>query len=284
MYPIATTLKVGNNQLDSYLPIRNKNNDINWQFVTGLVLSYALKRKIDAYTPSQFRDDCKVHLQELLDEPAFWTVLERMYFSSEDIFRVSPLFLLFHAQFDGEKISGASMADKRLGTLFANLMGDFSLEYPIQDKLNFIEQQMLNKLNEKIKLLGKGPFSEEQPYLPYLVTCFQSDLAFLAEHPQYLLQELTNTLRLYAFSWCAQLALNLDNWQDGEPQSKSLFFILDTEKASSERDQIKRFGYKWFARQSEKLFPILSALEVLQIKGDKKRPLWQVYQDCLNFS
>ncbi len=30
MYPIATTLKVGNNQLDSYLPIRNKNNDINW--------------------------------------------------------------------------------------------------------------------------------------------------------------------------------------------------------------------------------------------------------------
>ncbi|HBA9857594.1 TPA: DNA phosphorothioation-dependent restriction protein DptG, partial [Escherichia coli] len=151
-------------------------------------------------------------------------------------------------------------------------------------KLNFIEQQMLNKLNEKIKLLGKGPFTEEQPYLPYLVTCFQSDLAFLAEHPQYLLQELTNTLRLYAFSWCAQLALNLDNWQDGEPQSKSLFFILDTEKASSERDQIKRFGYKWFARQSEKLFPILSALEVLQIKGDKKRPLWQVYQDCLNFS
>ena len=58
-------------------------------------------------------------------------------------------FLLFHAQFDGEKISGASMADKRLGTLFANLMGDFSLEYPIRDKLNFIEQQMLNKLNEK---------------------------------------------------------------------------------------------------------------------------------------
>ena len=24
MYPIATTLKVGNNQLDGYLPIRNK--------------------------------------------------------------------------------------------------------------------------------------------------------------------------------------------------------------------------------------------------------------------
>ena len=285
MNPIAAKLKVGNNQLDSYLPVRNKNNNINWQIVTGLVLSYALKRKIDAYNIEQFREDCKAHLQTLIDEPTFWPVLERMYFSSQDIFRISPLFLLFHAQFDAEKINAGSTTDKRLGTLFANLMRGFSLNYPIQDKLNFIEQQMLNKLNEKVKLLGEGPFAEEQPYLPYMVTCFQSDLAFLADHPQYLLQELTNTLRLYAFSWCAQLALNLDNWRDGEPQSKSLFFILDTEKASSERDQIKRFGYKWFASQCEKLFPILSALEVLQWgKGAKKRPLWQVYQDALNDS
>nr|CBX79201.1 putative orphan protein [Erwinia amylovora ATCC BAA-2158] len=285
MYPIATTLKVGNNQLDSYLPVRNKNNNIDWQIVTGLVLSYAVKYKIDTYNLEQFREDCKTHLQTFNDEPAFWPLLERMYFSSLDIFRVSPLFLLFHAQFDDEKISSGSMADKRLGTLFANLMRGFSLNYPIQDKLNFIEQQMLNKLNEKVKLLGEGQFAEEKPYLPYLVTCFQSDLAFLADHPQYLLQELTNTLRLYAFSWCAQLALNLDNWRDGEPKSKSLFFILDTEKASSERDQIKRFGYKWFSSQSEKLFPILSALEVLQWgKGAKKRPLWQVYQDTLNYS
>ena len=28
MYPIANELKVGNNQLDSYLPVRNKNNEI----------------------------------------------------------------------------------------------------------------------------------------------------------------------------------------------------------------------------------------------------------------
>ncbi len=47
MYPIATNLKVSNNQLDSYLPIRNKNNNIDWQIVTGLVLSYAVKYKID---------------------------------------------------------------------------------------------------------------------------------------------------------------------------------------------------------------------------------------------
>lgn len=280
MFPIAKPLKVGNNQLDSYLPVRNKNNDINWQLVTGLVLSYAMKRKIDSYDSDQFREDCKNELQGLLDNPAFWSVLERMYFANHDIFKVSPLFLLFHAQFSGDKINLGSAADKRLGTLFANLLGEYSLTYPIKDKLNFIEENMLNVLNKKIMLLGKGPFSEEQPYLPYLVEKFQADLAFLASRPQYLLQELTNTLKLYAFSWCAQLALNLDNWRNGQPESKSLFFILDSEKASSERDQIKRFGYKWLAEQNEKVFPILSALEVLQWgKGFKKRPLWQVYQD-----
>lgn len=287
IYPITKELKVNkSNPQPSYLPVRNSNNNIDWQFVTGLVLSYALKRKVETYGADQFRDDCKIHLQDLLDEPSFWPVLERMYFSSQDIFRVSPLFLLLHAQFDGEKINAGSTANKRLGTLFANLMGDFSLCYPMQDKLNFIEQHMLDKLKENVEPLEKEPFVKEQPYLPYMAECFQSDLEFLAEHPQYLLQELTNTLRLYAFSWCAQLALNLDNWQSGEPQSQSLFFILDTEKASSERDQIQRLGYKLFARQSKKLFPVLSALEVLQWNDKEmyKRPLWQVYQDCLAYS
>lgn len=287
MYPITLKkLKVRINTVDSYLPVRNSNNNIDWKIVTGLVLSYALKHKIDAYDFVQFRNDCKAELQKVLEDQEFWSVLEKMYFTNYDIFRVSPLFLLFHAQFSDEKINVGSTADKRLAILFSNLIGGFSLSYPIQDKLNFIEQKMMSKLGGNINhFLGRGPFTEEQPYLPYMVECFQSDLSFLAEHPKYLLQELTNTLRLYAFSWCAQLALNIDNWKDGVPKSKSLFFILDSEKASSERDMLKRYGYKLFSNQCEKLFPMLSALEVLQWgKGEKKRPLWQVYQDVLNYS
>lgn len=287
MYPITLKkLKVRINTVDSYLPVRNSNNNIDWKIVTGLVLSYALKHKIDAYDFVQFRRDCKADLQEVLEDKEFWSVLEKMYFTNYDIFHVSPLFLLFHAQYSDEKINVGSTADKRLAILFSNLIGGFSLSYPIQDKLNFIEQKMMSKLGENINpFFGRGPFTEEQPYLPYMVECFQSDLSFLAEHPKYLLQELTNTLRLYAFSWCAQLALNIDNWKDGVPKSKSLFFILDSEKASSERDMLKRYGYKLFSSQCEKLFPMLSALEVLQWeKGEKKRPLWQIYQDVLNYS
>lgn len=292
MYPISEILGVRkNNPQPSYLPIRNKNNNINWQIVTGLVLSYSLKHKIEeSYGIEQFRDDCKAHFEKIIDEPDFWAVLERMYFSNHDIFRVSPMFLLFQSQFNNKSINSGSAADKRLGALFANLMGDFNLNYPMPDKLNFIEKQLLNKLDEKVyEFSGESPFTKEQSYLPFIAKCFQSDLAFLAEYPQYLLQELANTLRLYAFSWCAQLALNLDNWQKGEPQSKSLFFILDSEKASAEREGVQTYGYKLFARHSKNLFPMLSGLEVLQWndkkqKGQPKRPLWQVYQDCLNYS
>lgn len=292
MYPISEDLEVKkNNPQPSYLPIRNKNNDIDWQIVTGLVLSYSLKHKIEeSYDIEQFRIDCKTHFQKIIDEPSFWNVLERMYFLNGDIFRVSPMFLFFQSRLSSEKLKSVSAANKRLGTLFANLMEDFSLDYPIPDKLNFIEQQLLNKLDEKIdEFSGESPFIKEQSYLPFIAKCFQADLAFLAQYPHYLLQELANTLRLYAFSWCAQLALNLDNWKKGEPQSKSLFFILDTEKASAERECVQTYGYKLFAKHSKNLFPMLSALEVLQWsdkrqKGQSKRPLWQVYQDCINYS
>ncbi|MBD2792567.1 DNA phosphorothioation-dependent restriction protein DptG [Xenorhabdus szentirmaii] len=287
MYPIAETLVVSNNQLDSYLPIRNKNNAFDWDKVTGLVFSYVLKRQVREYSFEQFRKDCEKSLLMQLDVPEFWSVLDRMYFTNKDIFKISPFFLLFHAQFSGTG-SGKNeigVENWRLGTLFANLMGSFSLKNPLHDRLNFLEQHMLTVLEKNLKVLGKGPFAEEQPYLPYLVQCFQQDLEFLAEHPQYLLQEFGNMLRLYAFTYCAQLALNLEEWRNGEPKSKSLYFILDTEKASSEREKIKRFGYKLFESESEKLFPILSALEVLQWneKAGKKRPLWRVYQDVLAY-
>ncbi|WP_340620829.1 DNA phosphorothioation-dependent restriction protein DptG [Xenorhabdus siamensis] len=287
MYPIAENLVVGNNQLDSYLPVRNKNNAFDWNIVIGLVLSYTLKRQIKEYDFETFKKDCKEYLLMQLDESAFWSVLERMYFANKDIFKISPLFLLFHAQFSGTG-SGKSVlgaANWRLGTLFTNLMGNFSFDKPLRDRLNFLEQHMLSVLEKNLQVLGKGPFAEEQAYLPYLVTCFQQDLEFLVEHPQYLLQEFGNMLRLYAFTYCAQLALNLEDWSSGEPKSKSLYFILDTEKASSEREKIKRFGYRLFESEREKLFPILSALEVLQWneKNGKKRPLWQIYQDILDY-
>lgn len=289
MYPIPEGLiPAEKNKLNSYLPVRNKGNDYDWETITGMVLSHALKKQIGLYEFEQFREDCQQRFINKLDEPGFWPVLDRMYFATQAVFRTSPLFLLFKAQRKGSAKADLGAANARMGELFSSMMGGYQVMDPIDDKLNFIEQEMLAVLNSKISV-SQGQFnSNEQPYLPYLASLFQADMAFLVKHPQYLLQELTNTLKLYAFAYCAQLALNVTDWRSGQPVSKPLYFILDTEKASSERVCVQRYGHKMLAAACERLFPMLSALDVLQLKETKeskqsKRPLWQVYQDVVNY-
>ena len=283
MFPIAETLKVRNNLLDSYFPLRNKGNDFDWDKITGIVLSHALKIQVTKYEYESFREDCKNHIQSILEKPDFWVVLDRLYFENRDIFKYSPLFLLFNAQFENLGKSKLGSANWRLGTLFTSLLAQLSIPDQPLDRLNFIEQEMLDVLKQKIVVLDKNPFSEEQPYLPYIADAFQQDIRFLAGHPKYLLQEIGNTLKLYAFTYSAQLALNVKAWKHGEPKSKPLYFILDSEKASLERYKVQHNGYKHFAAASAYLFPVLSALEVLQHAEGRKRPLWQIFRDVESF-
>lgn len=267
------------NKLNSYLPIRNKGNDFSWDTITGIVLSQALKKQIKQYAFDAYQSDCREKFLSKLDEPDFWHVLERMYFSTGEIFKISPLFLLFKVQSKGSIKAELGAANQRMGNLFSSMMGNFFFADEVEDNLNFIEQDMLSVLKKRLE--PANPLkANEQAYLPYLAEKFQADIRFLASTPQYMLQELTNTLRLYAFAYCSQLALNIADWKSGKPSPKALFFILDTEKASSERVTVLRHGYKLFSRMSEQLFPLLSALENFQYK-DSKRPFWQVYIDAL---
>jgi len=264
------------NKLTSYLPIRNKGNDFDWDIITGMVLGHALKKHIRQYDFDQFRDDCRAQFFVKLDQSGFWNVLDRMYFTSDAVFDISPLFLLFKAQRKGSGKTELGASNVRMGDLFFGLLGGANQLEDVNDQLNFIERQMLLVLQRK---LTDAPAydASEQPYLPYIAKAFQDDINFLSTRPKYLLRELTNTLRLYAFSYCSQMALNIAAWKNGEPTSKPLYFILDTEKASTERINVHH-GYKMFAKFSENLFPILSALEAIQHK-DFKRPLWQVFKE-----
>lgn len=282
MFPIPKDLAPSEkNKLTSYLPIRNKGNDFDWDIITGMVLGHALKKQIRHYDFDQFRNDCHDQFLAKLDQPKFWDVLDRMYFTSNALFDISPLFLLFKARRKGSGKAELGASNVRMGDLFFGLLGDANRLEDVNDQLNFIEHQMLLILQRK---LTDTPdyHSNEQPYLPYIAKAFQDDVNFLATRPKYLLRQLTNTLRLYAFSYSSQMALNIAAWKNGEPTSKPLYFILDTEKASTERLNV-HYGYKMFAKFSGNLFPILSSLEAIQNK-DLKRPLWQVYKDSTQYS
>lgn len=268
-----------NNPPSDYCPIRTKDNNFDWDILTGMVLSKVLKQKIKNYTFRDFQLECKTQFESKLDDLTFWNILNQMYFSNDGIFKISPLFLLFKTQHENAKNS----ANQRLEALFCQLIGDdFSISGQIEDKLLFLEQEILNILNRNLVKI-KNESNNDSAYLPFLVKVFRKDIDFLAKNPRYFLQEITNFLKLYAFSYCSQLALNVMSWKNGEPTSRPLYFILDSEKASTERIQIKNHGYKALLEANENLFPILSMLETLQTKQNKQ-PLWQLYKEIKDAS
>jgi len=283
-HPIPEGLSVSDkNKLNNYWPIRTTGNKFHWETVTGVVLSLVLRQQIKAYEFEQFKEDCKQWFATKLDDPEFWPVLERTYFLNDSLFQISPLFLLFKAKGNKNGRADIAAADLRICKLFSGLLEDFFLEDPLDDRLTFIEQEILSVLKTQLKA-GSGVPNDEQPYLPFLNKVFKEDILFLASQPQYLLQALPGTLKLYSFAYCAQLALNITDWKN-EPQSKPLYFILDSEKASSERTSVKRSGYKLLTSSCERVFPLLSALDVLQREdSNKKRPLWQIYQESLQYN
>lgn len=285
LYPISKNLTVTNNQIQNhnYWPVNSKDTEFDWDTVTGVVLSLALRQHVISSDLEKFKHQCKERFEKKLDDKNIWPVLERAYFNSDALYRVSPLFLLFKANGKKSGQSALSKPDERLCNLFAGLLGDFFLEDALYDQLNFVEQEMLSVLQENLQSGSLVKNDDEQPYLPFLNTVFREDIRFLAENPQYLLQALPGTLKLYAFSYCAQLALNVTDWQN-EPQSKPLYFILDSEKASSERMSVKRSGFKLLSAACDHVFPLLSLLDVL-LKGSesRKKPLWQVYRDAKQY-
>lgn len=283
MYPIANDLQVSDkNKSPNYLPVRQKGNEFSWASVTGLVLGNVLQQGLHDYSVEAFRDDCRSQFKELLNEPDVWEWLDHMYFSSHAVLQVSPLFLLFKAQKASREDDEDAAANQRMGDMFSGLLGGFRLNDKPNDNLHFLEQVMLDVLVRHLRpLAGKGRH-QEQPYLPFLTDAFRRDMQFLAAYPQYLMAELTNTLKLYAFSYCSQLSLAVRDWRLGTPHPKELYFILDTEKASTERDKLRDRGYRLLASTARELFPVLSAAEVLQCE-DSQRPLWQVYADASRY-
>lgn len=283
MRPLPHTLKVTDiNKLESYFPLRNKGNDFDWSVICGLFIAHILKKQVSSYDLVKFRADCNAHFSRLLEDKDNSKIIDRMYFSRGAIFEVSPLFLLFKAQLKAKGKPAVGAANWRMGSMLAGLFEPGQKIGSLQGSLNFLETEILKVLVKNLQPLPDETFPNEMAYLPYLAKTFSEDIGFLSTRPELLMTQLESVLKLYAFAYCSQLALNMRAWKEGPPISRKIFFILDSEKASTERSMVQNHGYKMFATTSEYLFPILSALENLQIDGIK-RPMWRVFTDCVEY-
>jgi len=268
------------NASSSYMPVRTNYNDCDWNSVSALFVSYALGLELKSYCIEDFEAECELVFKEKLDKESFWSVLKKAYFDNQDLFKVAPQCLLLKTN---KKL--INPPDQRVATVLRSLLGNVQIEFDAEHQLNFIENVFINILKKKWK--ERSQITLDDPYLPFISDCFKGDAKFLASRPNYLLEQLSSFLALYTFLYTSQLALNLPEWKAGEPKAKPLYFILDTEKASSERIDIKNSGWESFKNSAQAIFPLLSMLEVLQLVGTPKKPLWDIaskLQECADDS
>jgi len=274
--------EVKNNSISStsgYFPIRTKDRtDIfDWDSVLGHVVKTSYRKSLKTDDLDEFKSKCEAAFLDKLDESEFWPVLEQMYFQGNELYKIAPEFLLFKTQ----KQSG-STPNARLGNMFASLLDTFFFADKPATKLNFLEQQLFDELNNNLisqadKKAKKG--LNEAPYLPFMAAHFQDDLRFLGRRPKYLLSVFKEFLKLYSHLYTAQLALNLRDWRSGEPQPKPNYFILDSEKASDERSLIKAHGHGQLFKALASIFPYIAMNDSLQSSENKTQPLWALAQD-----
>ncbi len=287
MGALKKDIQVSNiNSLNGYFPVRTSSGEdsFDWGVAKGIVIRNLYKKVVCKKLAVEDEADlsyikleeiCKRNFENRLDDMKLWPYLEGMYFSPDTFYTIAPECLLF-------KIStlSASSSKNHLGDLFSSLMQDFFNDNPERMKRNFIEQQVVDSLRSPDVLVefesvrnSKG--IEEEPYLPFLTKCFCEDIKLLSDHPGYLIENLEEFLKLYAYLYTAQLALNIGGFPS-EPKSRPLYFIMENETASLERTDLVRQGHQKVSKNIELIFPYLTMAETLQdVEGSKTRiPLW----------
>ncbi|TFH85691.1 DNA phosphorothioation-dependent restriction protein DptG [Billgrantia azerbaijanica] len=261
--------EIKSNPTSPFLPVNTSKNDFKWNQVVALFLADLLGRSAEGLDAEQLKGYCEEHFRHLLDDPEQWRLLEEIYFRRDAIGKVAPELLLVAMQ-----SQSSSTSDRRVADLLTSLRGCQEFSSGLSTPLNFIEQQILTVAQDC--LTRSEPGAAFPPYLPFLAELFQRDLRFLATKPQVMLSLIQNFLELYSFLYISQLALNLNEWKSGEPQSKSLYFILENEKASTERSQIALHGYSALKEPFWRLFPTLAMLETLFPSNVAPVRLWEL--------
>ncbi|OCH19167.1 DNA phosphorothioation-dependent restriction protein DptG [Aliivibrio sp. 1S128] len=264
------------NAFSSFLPLRTKEQYYKfcWNSVLGYFVHLLYKKSLFTKNIDDFKGLCEKSFLKNLesDDSDLWNVIESMYFHNDELFKISPELLIFKATKEELDINS-----ERLGDMYAGILNGFTLESSSMTSLNFIEKGIKTEF-DKFHVSGKKEEPKEAlTYLPFISKYFHKDLQFLNTKPHYLLNNFNAVIRLYGFLYISQIALNIKTWANGEPTSKPCFFIVDNEKASDERSQVKNFGYAQLHDNLEYLYPYLFMNEALQEKNNVQ-PLWKLFE------
>ena len=271
----ALAAEIGDNIPSEYLPVKTNYNECDWDVVAGYFVSFALNKELKKYTKNDFEQDCKAELLAKQMNEKHYAIIHKAFFEKNNFHRLGPTSLLLHTQNTDKSKVKINTASKKVATVLATMLDEQVLAIPEKESEHFLGEIITDVLKNKVQPSPASPRAKS--YLPYLKGAFNHDLSFLASKPTYMLEQLSSFLAMYTFLHASQLALNLREWSAGKPSPKPLYFVIENEKVSAERTKVIEGGWNSFDMVSQQLFPILSTLELIQIKTDKK-PLWSLFK------
>ncbi|MCF6243869.1 MAG: DNA phosphorothioation-dependent restriction protein DptG [Sulfurovum sp.] len=255
----------------TYYPFSNKDSSYKRSFdlkaIVGQLVSYISETKVSKnYSYDDFKEKCLTSFQNELSDPNAVSILKDVFFSSDD----PQLFSLL--MFQAYK---AELKDEKVFSVFKLMMKQDDCNISFSTKLNFLESYIVKEFEEE--LISSPHNDQSVSYLPFLDTLFTKDVDFLSKKSHYFTQHAEQFLELYLFLYTSQLALNVHPHTFEEPKSRPLYFILNYEKASIERKQIRYEGYRNLYDHARYLFPYLSFLETLiKITNNPKLRLYDI--------
>lgn len=255
----VTEKSIGEKNLppSTFYPFSNKdasaNSNYNLKAIIGLLVSYISKKRMPKeFSFPSFKESCINAFKSELTEPSVASVLESIFFPNDSI----PTFslLLFQAHVPDSK-------SKKVFEVFKRILKQDDYAISFDTKFNFLESRIIKQFEQ---ILIDNKYNDQTvSYLSFLDDLFTKDIAFLAKHTYYFTQHAEQFLRLYLFLYCSQLALNLHSHTFETPASRPLYFILNYEKASTERKKLVHEGYRTLYDHVKYIFPYLSLLETL---------------------
>lgn len=227
----------------------------------GLLVGLQQNKQLkENFTQEDFITKSLKKFQNKIDNQEHIDVIQNMYFLNNMLPKLSPIMYLSNPKVDTKT--------KKSFLIFAQMLQPSERNEIKMQQLNFIEQDIFDLFNEYV--LDRKHDFKSHSYLPFLDDVFTQDFNKLLKNQHYFRNQIDRFLKFYMFTYSSQLALNIHDAPLEEPSPKKLYFILNHEKASSERKNLLNYGYKILASKAKKLFPYLSLLENISKVIDEK--------------
>lgn len=272
-------LLIGKNNLSAYsniagqfLPIGTKGkkeHKLDWEPVYQSLIEDLYQLSLGGRDKNTLKDEILEAFRNNRDTRDLVDVFDDLYLSSNRLSNITPLAYLV-----GKKETSSGITQTMIN-IVKGLITSPLIEQMNSCGNNPLESLLIEKIEDLC--LTKAFDENRLSYLPFLAEVFSKDIKTLTKSPSYFLAELESFISLYSFLYLTQLTNHvcISGNRYKTPNTRPLYFILETETASKERHECNQYGYDFLFSKTRgiayNLFPYLGYLNNLS-----KEPIWKL--------